>query len=494
MMVTMLVTLYTSRVILNALGVNDFGIYNVVGGFVALFSFISNSMAHASLRFFAYEIGRNNLDKLRQTFRLTLSIYIIFSIIILILGETIGLWFVSNKLNIPSDRQLATLWVYQFSLFAFIATIVRIPFNSVIIARENMKFYAWTSIIETGLKLGIVFILLWLQFDKLILYSILTFGIVLIITFIYFIYCKKSFPECIFRLAWDKHLFLTMFSFAGWSFFDSIAFTAMNQGVNILINIFFGTAINAARGIAFQVSTQVASFVYSYQTAAAPQITKYFALDQKEEMKKLFFQSSKFSYFLLFIFALPAIFEVDSLLKIWLNHVPDYTAIFTRLVLITILVDSLSGTINDVAKATGRIKYFNLLVSITLLLNLPISYILLKLDYPPQATIFTSMVISFAALFVRLVALRHLISFKISEYIKKVVVKNIIVSLASIPIPLLIYLNFNQSVLSFFAVTFTCVITVLTSIFLFGLSVNEKRIVISYIDNRFGISKYLTQE
>ena len=486
MLITMLVSLYTVRIVLNTLGVSDYGISNVVGGVVAMFGFISNTMASASQRFLAFEIGRKDLEKLKQTFSVTVTIYLIFAASILILAETIGLWFVTVKLNFPEARMSAAIWVYQFSILSFIATILRIPFNAAIIAHERMEFFAWISIIEVTLKLIAVFMLVWTSFDKLILYAILMFFVVLIISAAYQIYCLSHFNECKYRFIWDKKLFKSMFGFAGWNLFASLANVGMNQGVNILLNIFFGPVVNAARGIAFQISSQVTAFVGNFQIAASPQIIKYYAAGENSEMKKLLYQSSRLSYYLLFFIALPVLLEMDILLKWWLKEVPVYTVLFARLVIITNLIDCLSGTIIPAVQATGRIKYYQIFVGTTIILNVPVSYLFLKHGYPPETTMIISISLSSVALFVRLFVVRMLLGFKIREYLNEVVKYNIIITAVSLIIPLYVHFQMKQGVITFFTVGFICVLTSSISIVFFGFKKNERAQVMAIIKNKLG--------
>lgn len=484
MLLSMLVALYTARVVLSTLGVNDFGIYNVVGGIVVMFGFISNSMSSASQRFLAFEIGQKNIENLKRTFSVTVTIYILFALITIILAETIGLWFVSTQLNIPITRMHAALWVYQFSILSFIVTILRVPYNSAIIAHERMGFYAWISIVEVVLKLTVVFMLIWFKFDKLILYAILLFIVLTIITIIYKTYCQFKFIECKYRFIWDKELFKTMFNFAGWNLFVSLANLGMNEGINVLLNIFFGSAINAARGIAFQINSQVISFVGNFQVAASPQIIKYYAEDKKPEMKRLLFQSSRLSYYLLFIIALPVLLETDILLKWWLKEVPEYTALFARLVIITTLTDCLSGTIIPAVQATGKIKYYQIFVGSTLLLNLPISYLFLKLGYPPQITMIVSIGLSAIALFIRLYIVRTLLGFKIKDYLNEVVKYNLIITIVSLVIPLYVRIKFDQGIITFLIVGSLCLITTSLSIFYIGLKIRERQKIVLLIKTK----------
>ena len=478
MLITMVVSLYTSRVVLNTLGINDFGIYNVVGGVVAMFGFITNTMALASQRFLAYEIGRNDTEKLKMTFNVSLIIYMAFALAVLILGETIGLWFIQNKLTIPEGRMMETLFVYQFSLFAFIVTILRIPYNSIIIAHEKMSFYAWSSIIEVSLKLLIVFMLLWIDFDKLILYGILIFCVVLIITIIYVIYCRFIFVEIKYQYLWDSVLFHKMLNFSGWSLFDSLANVAKNQGVNIILNMFFNPGINAARGIAYQISTQILSFVGNFQLASSPQITKYYALGEKLKLKELYFLSSRLSFFLLFIISLPVLIEMEIILKLWLIEVPAYTLIFSRLIIINRLIDCLAGTSNSVIQATGKIKHYQIFSGIIMLTNLPLSYLLIRNGYAPEITLVVSIIVSVILVSVRLYIIQIFLEIKVLEYFNEVVKSNLIISFIASILPIILYLITTRNLTAFLLVSFLSLITSFISIYFIGLKKGERRNVI----------------
>lgn len=491
MLLTLGVMLYTSRVILSILGVEDFGIYNVVGGVVSMFMFISSTMATASQRFFAFEIGREDHEQLRKTFSVTVSIYLIFAAGILILAETVGLWFVKTQLNIPLERQTAAMWVYQLSVLSFIVNILRIPYNAAIIAHEKMAFFAWISVIEAILKLAILVFLVWLKMDKLILFAVLMFVVIFIVTVIFYLYCRIKFAESRYEHVWDKALFSSMFSYAGWNLFDSLANVGMNQGVNILLNIFFGPAVNAARAIAFQINSQVAAFVMNFQIAASPQITKYYATGEKDQMKKLLFQSSRWSYYLLFLIALPVVIEMDTILSFWLKEVPEYTALFSRLVIVNTLVNCLSGTTIPAVEATGKIKYFNIFVGTTMLLNLPFSYLFLKLGYPAETTMIISSVISAITLFIRLVIVKSLLGFGVLEYLNEVVKYNIYITILSSIIPVYFFYTLDHGLLSFFVICSICVVTSFATIYFLGFKDNERRFIVNVVISKVQFLKSL---
>jgi O-antigen/teichoic acid export membrane protein len=377
MLLTMVVSLYTVRVVLNTLGIVDYGIFNVVAGIVTTFSFLSVTLATATQRFFSFELGRNNYEQLKKTFSMTMTIYIMVAIIILVLAETLGLWFLNTKMSIPAERMEAANWIYQFSILSFMMTMFTIPYDAAIIAHERMDVYAYVSMIEVSLKLLIVYLLMIVSMDKLKLYAILILGVTTIITLIYRTYCQKKFDECHYSFYWDSNLFKTIAGYSGWNLFGSLAGVFNDQGINILLNIFFNPVINAARGIAFQISNSINLFVSNFSTAVNPQIIKYYAQNENQKMQTLVFQSSKFSYFLLFIITMPVLLETNLILSLWLKAVPEYVVLFTRLVIITTLIDSLSGPLITSALATGKIKYYQIIIGGFKLFNLPICFFFL---------------------------------------------------------------------------------------------------------------------
>lgn len=484
MMLTMVVSLFTVRVVLNTLGVTDFGIYNVVGGIVVMFSFLSNTMSAASQRFFAYDLGQNNTTLLKRTFSLTMTTYVVISLIVLILAETIGLWFLNTQMVIPVDRIDAANWIYQFSILSFIATILVIPYNAVIIARENMSVYAYVSIIEVILKLAIVYLLLLFSYDKLKIYSVLMFITTLLISFIYFVISKRKYDECRFSFYWDKKLFITLISYSGWNMFGAVAGVLSNQGINILLNVFFGPIVNAARGIAYQISSAVNQFVMNFHTAVKPQITKYHAADQHLEMMSLVFKSSKYSYYLLFVLSMPVLLETNFLLTLWLKNVPEYVVLFTRLVIVNALIDSLSYSLQTAAQATGKIKLYQTVVGGMMLLNLPISYVLLKVGFQPQVTIYVSIGISIVCTHLRLFMLNRLIGLSIIDYVKKSLFPIVSVSFIAYILPLFFIFQLDETLLRFLSIGVISLLTSVAAIYFLGLSDGERFYILSFVKTK----------
>ncbi len=315
MLITMIVTLYTSRIVLNTLGIEDFGIYNIIGGVIILFTFLNVAMSNTTQRFLSFELGRNDMEQLKKTFSMSMTAHISIALIVFLLSETVGLWFINTQLNIPAERMNAANWVYQFSILTFVFQIIRVPYNASIIAYERMSFYAYISIIEVILKLAVVFLLQKGGFDKLIFYSILLFIVSIIILYAYKVYCNKKFKISRYYFFWDGSLYKNIMSFSGWSLMGSVASISANQGINILLNIFFGVAVNAAMGIANQVNGALNSFVVNFQTAFKPQIVKSYAEGDKKYLTQLILQTSKFSFFLFFIVSIPILLNTEFALK-----------------------------------------------------------------------------------------------------------------------------------------------------------------------------------
>lgn len=474
MLLTMAVSLYTSRIILNTLGVEDFGIYNVVGGFVTMFGFLNSSMASATQRFLSFEIGKKDYPQLARVFSMSLNIHFIIAFVILILAETVGLWFVNTQLTIPAERMIAAIWVYQFSILVLMVNIVSVPYNAIIIAHERMNVFAWVSVAEVSLKLLIVFMLQWFGFDKLKLYAVLMFGVSLIIRLIYGFYCSSKFKESKFRYYWDKTLFNTLINYAGWNLWGSVAGILYGQGVNILLNIFFGPVVNAARGIAYQVRGAVNQFVFNFQMAMRPQIIKSYAAEELKYMHQLIYQGAKYSFLLLFALSLPILLDTEIILKLWLKIVPEYTVIFTQLVIVNILIDSISGPLMTSAQASGKIKLYQGVVGGLLMLILPISYLFLKLGFPPEVTLYISIIMSIISFFARLKIVSKLVNLSIKGYIKNVILPIIPVILVSTLIPIGIKHFLTENFIHFLIITFISIICIIITIYFFALKKDEK--------------------
>lgn len=482
MFITMAVSLYTSRIVLNVLGVSDYGIYNIVGGIITIASFLNSAMVAASQRFISFELGKGDIKKLNNVFCTSVNIHLIIALIIVIIGETIGLWFVNSQLNIPENRMIAANWVYQFSILTFIFTIISVPYNSCIVAHEHMKVYAYISIFEVIMKLVIVYALLISPFDHLILYSILLSFVSIVIRCIYSIYCNKHFQECKYRMIFDKSLTLKMFSFAGWSVFGNMGFTFKDQISNIILNIFFGTTINAARGIGIQVSNLINTFSTNFTMALNPQITKQYAVGNIYESRKLVFTGARLTFFLLSIISIPIIINIDHILKIWLGIVPEYTSAFMILSIMTCLLYSLSSSITTAIQATGNVKVFQIGISIIMLSELPVDYLLMKLGCKPYCIMFPTVVTYFIAIFFRYSVLKRVVPYyKFKPYLFDVVFRCLLVFTISIIISIFIRYRFNDTFIDLILTSLISFLITGIIIFYGGLKKNEQYTILNKI-------------
>lgn len=487
MLLTMGVSLFTVRVVLDTLGAVDYGLYNVVGGVVTMFSFLSGTMANASQRFFSFELGRKDLIQLKKTFSMTMTIYACLAIVILILAESVGLWFLNNRMTIPADRMVAANWVYQFSIFAFMMTMFTVPYNALIIAHERMKVFAYVSILEVTLKLLIVYLLLYFSFDKLILYSILTFLVTTIITMVYRFYCRRQFQESKFSFHWNKALFNEILNYSGWNLFGALASIFNNQGVNILLNIFFGPVVNAARAIAYKISSVINQFVMNFMTATQPQIIKYHALGDNKSMLDLVFKSSKLSYLLIFILSMPVLLESEFIFSLWLNEIPDYVIVYTRLIVIAALIDSLSFPLKTAAQATGKIKKYQISVGTVMLLTLPTAYLFYEYGFSSETVFYIAIINSIVCLFLRLILLSSMVGLKLSNFFSKVIFPIIIITISSYVLPLLIIYGMNQGILRFFLILVIGTFSTILFIYTLGMSRNEKKYIMGFVKNKLKI-------
>lgn len=481
----MAVSLYTVRVVLNTLGVEDYGIYNVVGGVVTMFSFLSGTMASASQRFFAFELGKKDYKALKQTFSLTVISYVGIAVLVLVIAETIGLWFLNTQMTIPANRMNAANWVYQFSILSFIMTILTIPYNAAIIAREHMKVYAYVSILDVVLKLLIVYLLTLSSFDKLKVYAVLIFCVTSMIRLVYRTYCKRNFQECKYSFYWNIVRLKEILSFAWWNMIGAVANVLKTQGVNILLNIFFGPVINAARGVAYQVNAALTNFTNNFYMAVRPQITKSYSSGDMEGMKLLVYKSSKFGFFLMMLLSIPLLVETEYILSLWLKNIPEYTVVFTRLVIINSLIDVFNYPLVNALQATGKIKFFQITVSVLVLMILPVSCLFLYLGFSPEITMIISIAVSLLCFFPRLYFVKRYAKISIKTFIQKVLLVVSIIFMLSMVLPLLFYFNMQQSFTRFMTILFCGTLFSLILIYFVGTSRSEKMSIKSFIYSRW---------
>lgn len=430
--VSMIVSLFTSRVVLQTLGVEDFGIYNVVGGVVVLFSFLNAAMSSATQRFLNFELGRKDFAQVGRVFSMSMSVHFAIAGAVLLLAETLGLWFLNTQLNIPAERMAAANWVYQFSVASTLLGIMLVPYNATIIAYERMTFYAWASIATTFLRLGIVYLLVIGNTDKLVLYAALTFAVGVLMQIVHVVYCRRAFPRtAIYRPFRDKKLFRELVSFSGWSLFGGVANMANSQGINMVMNIFCGVAVNAAMGIANLVNGAIYQFVSNFQTAFNPQLVKSYAAGESSRFIGLIFRTSKFSYFLTLFLVLPVSLNADFILSAWLGSVPDYSVEFVQLTLAYSLISSLSAPLWMSVQATGKIRNYQLIVSIFITLNLPLAYAVLFWGLSPVFALAIRVGMNVVTTLWRVFYLRGKIAFPAWKYLSEVGWKVLLVTISS---------------------------------------------------------------
>lgn len=478
---TMAVGLFTSRVILATLGVEDYGVYNVVAGFVMMFSFFTSSLGAAISRFLTYELGKGESDKLQRIFSTSVNVQLLLSVAILALAEAIGIWFVNTKLNIPADRLYAANWAFQCAILSFIFNLISVPYNAAIIAHERMNAFAYISILEVTLKLAIVYVLYISPIDKLITYSVLFAVVGLIIRLVYGIYCRKHFMECRYHPVIDKSMMKEITGFAGWNLMGSGAYLFNTQGVNMAMNIFFGVTVNAARGIATQVEGVVRQFVTNFTTALNPQITKSYAAGNMEYMYTLVCRGAKYSYFLMLVFAVPFMFEADIILKLWLDNVPQHTVTFLRLTMIGTLCDILGNSTANACWATGKVKKYYLWIGTIGSLVFFISYALFALGFPAYTSYVVFIVIYIILIFVKLYIIKGLIDFPMAMFYKETLLRILPVTICTFMFASLAYSNLEESIGRMLLTVLLSTIALGISTFLFGLEQSEKQIVINKI-------------
>ena len=474
MLFTMGISLFTSRVILQTLGVEDYGISSVVGGVISMFTFINAAMVSSTQRYLNFELVRGDANQLRSVFSTSLQIHALIALAIIVLSETVGLWFLNEKLVIPEARMTAAMWVYQCSILSCAVSIMSTPYNAVIVAHEKMSAFAYISILDVSLKLLVVYLLVVLPFDKLIILAILNLLVQLFIRYIYTLYCHRHFPESYFQFRFNKTLFKEMFGFAGWSFWGNLAAILYTQGLNMMLNIFFGPIVNAARGIAVQVQSAVQQFVGGFQTALNPQITKNYASNNLPQMHSLMFRSARFSFLLLFFLSLPVLMETNFILTLWLKTVPDDAVIFTQIMICISLIYTTANPCIIANQATGKVKIYQMVVGGILLLILPISYVVLKLGAPAYSVFIVHFCIESLAQFSRMYMLRKLIHLPLWQYMKNIYLPIVSTVAIAIILPLVVHMQFAEGWLRFLAVGFTCVLSVGASSYFIGFTKQER--------------------
>lgn len=491
--ITMIISLYTSRVILQVLGINDFGIYQAVGGIVGLLSFLNSALSAGTSRFLIYELGTGNKEKLKNTFSTTLTVHIILSLIIVLLGETLGLWYFNTKMVISADRFSAAAWVFHLSMLTAIISIVSVPFNSAIIAHERMKIFAYIGVVDAILRLAIVFLLTSGNIDKLILYAVLLLLLQLSLFIFYVLYCKLSFNESKVNFFFiDKKLFKEIFSFSGWGIIAGSAIALNTQGILLLLNYFFTPSVVAARAVSLQVYSAANLFVSNFRTAANPQIVKKLAAGDIVGSHNLLLQSTKFSYYLMLLLCLPICLLASPLLNLWLIEVPDYAVPFLQLVIIQSLFQVFDTSFYTALYAVGRIKENALISPMISLLSFPIVFVLFKMGASPLALSWISIIVFAIAGFL----LKPMLIVKIADYswseIFSMMRICLIVTLMAVPMPLItfILLDVDHNIGHFGLVLVTSVVSVCLAVWYFGMTAGMKQTLLIILKARYQSMKW----
>lgn len=487
MLFLMLISLYTSRVILNALGVEDYGIYNVVGGVVTMFSVLSGSLNAAISRFITFELGTGNIVRLKKVFSSSVTIQAIIAVIIVVLAETVGLWFLNEKMVIPDNRMTAANWCFQFSIITFAINLMAVPFTASIIAHEKMSAFAYISILEALGKLVIAWCIVVNPIDRLVFFALMVAIVTCSVSLLYACYCIRHFKECVYHFYYDHDLLKQMFNFAGWNFIGASSAILRDQGGNIILNLFFGPTVNAARAIAVKVSAVLTSFVQNFMVALNPQITKSYANGDHDYMFKLMFQGSRLSYYILLLLCIPILLNTNYILVLWLKLVPEHTVLFVRLIIIFIMSESISGPLITAMLATGKIKNYQIVVGGLQMMNLPIAYLCLYLGAMPESIVLVAIVISQCCLAARLFMLRKMIGLQVGQYLRKVYFNVLSVTLVALILPALFHQYLLESFFTFLILSVLSILSTLMSCLYVG-STNEERMLV-YVKAKQVISK-----
>jgi O-antigen/teichoic acid export membrane protein len=474
------VSLYTSRIVLQILGVDDFGVNVVVNSLIVMFLFINNSMSGASARFLTFELGTNNREKLKKTFSASMTVHIVIALLILVLGEIAGLWYLENKMVLPEGRMVAVRWVYHLALLNSVISVMQVPYTASIISHEKMDIYAYIEILSVCLRLLIVYLLLIGNFDKLILYAVLTLCVTFIMALIRGIYCIKHFEECRYKFSFDKTILYPILSYSTWNLLGNMGYSFSKQGINVILNLFFGVVLNAACGIATQVGQAIGVFSMDFLTAVKPQIIKYYAKNEIREMENLMINATKYSFILLVILSLPIVLEIDFILDIWLGSVPEYANIFCQLFIAILFVDILRMNLVFGIAATGEMKNINIVAGIIGLSAPIIAYVLLLFVRNVYIPMITTICIYMITFFVTLFILKSLIkTFSIMRFLKQVFSPCLAILLLSSILPLLIHLSLKEGWLKLILVVLSTitVVAVLTYYLALSKEMREKSLI-----------------
>lgn len=481
MLLGMCVSLFTSRIILDALGVVDFGIYNVVGSIVSMSAFLNGAITTSTQRYITFYLGNNDSSLLRKVFSSSVEIHTILALVVVLFAETIGLWFFFNKLVIPDEKVGVALWVFQLSIFVMAVNIFNGPYNSAIVAHERMDIFAYFSLGAIFSQLFLAFTLYNSPVDRLLFYAILIAFVNILTQMLIRWYCRRCFIETRFLRVWDWKLMKEMSTFSLWNIWGSLAGLLFGQGLNILLNMFFGPVVNAARGVAVQVNQAIEQFARNFQIAVDPQITKSYANNEFPEMHGLLFRASKFTFFMLYLLSLPVLVETDAILNFWLVEPPLYTSIFVRLTLTIVIIDSVARPLMTSAAATGRVKVYQSVVGGVLLTIVPIAYVVLKLGGDPISVFIVHLVVCIIAFIIRVLIVKPLISLSLKEYFDKTILKILFVTITSLIPVVALHLILPAGIVSTFVICGLAVLFVAISSFVVGMTKNERQFVLSKI-------------
>lgn len=481
MIVTIVVNLIAVRMLWQALGIDDYGIYSLMGGIVWLFGFISGSMIGATQRYMSYELGRNNQERLNKVFTISMKVHYWLAFILVVVAEVAGIWFFRN-LNIPPGRTVAAIWVYECSIASFVMTIFSVPYNAAIVAHEKMNVYGWLGILEVVLKLVIIFITDWLPTDHLITYAILLFAVTALMRIICGIYCKAKFPECTLRKYKDPQLSKDLISFGKWTMVGAGGFSLRDYGMGIVLNLFFNVAVNAARGMANQVGNVIIGFATNFTMAMNPQITKRYAMGELEEMLKLVFSGSKYALLLMGIVVIPLIIEMEPVLTIWLGeNITPLIVGFTRLALVLALIESVANPLVTALQATGKIKLFQITISLLMISTFPTAWIALKLGGSPYVVYYIILASSALGIALRTYLLHRMIKFSYFDYIKTAYVRAVPALLLGFGAGWGLHTLFSTNIWGVMSFALVCVFVYLLIVFFIGLNNSERKFVLEKV-------------
>lgn len=483
--VIMLVSLYTSRVALHVLGEEDFGIYNLVAGFVVLFGFLNFAMERATLRFLLVEKGKGTISSMSRVFCISVSAHMAIAAILLILAETIGLWFVNSRLNVPDDKIFATNWVYQLAVLTTILNIIRVPYNSSIIAYEKMSFYAYFSIMEAVVRLAGVMVLQYFISNNLLeSYAAIWAATAIIVFLTYKIFCTYKFPTCNFKFVWDKKIFVEMLIFSGWNMLGGVGNIAAQQGIAVIMNLFFNAIINAAVGITYQVGQAINNIISSFQTAFNPRLVKLYVNNETEKFNAMLISTSKFSYYLCLIMIVPIIINIDEILHLWLgNDIPPHTANFCVLYLIFYAIDAVSAPLWMANQATGKVRTYNIVFASMLLLNLPFCYIAFRFGAAPEVAFVIRVAINFILHIFRIGYLHFQVGLTIGKYVIHTLLLPLTITTIAVPLPFWI----GEQTTDWQRILFTSVtaiFTIIIAVYFIGLTSSERKHITTAITNK----------